>query len=69
MKGEIDIGGVFIPCQLLVAIAAFVVTAVIKRVFRRVGVYRIVWHAGLFDVALFAIAAWSIAVITSSITP
>jgi protein AaeX len=69
MKGEIDIGGVFIPCQLLIAVAAFFATALVKRVFRWVKLYRFVWHAGLFDAALFTIAAWSIAIVTSNITP
>jgi protein AaeX len=69
MKGEVDIGGVFIPCLLLVAVAAFVATAFVKKVLRRMGLYRLVWHPGLFDVAVFVLVVWGIAVGTSRITP
>ncbi|GLQ49983.1 DUF1656 domain-containing protein [Dyella flava] len=69
MKGEINIGGVFLPCLLMIAVGAFIVTAILKKVLRRVEFYRFVWHSGLFDVALYALAMWSVAIITSSITP
>lgn len=69
MKGEIDIGGVFVPCLLMVAVAAFFATAMIKQGLRRTEFYRFVWHPGLFDFAVFVLVAWGIAVATSHVTP
>jgi protein AaeX len=68
MTGEIDIADVFIPGMLVVALAAFVATAVLKRALRGMNFYRFTWHAGLFDIALYVLAAWSIAMATSRIT-
>jgi uncharacterized membrane protein YvlD (DUF360 family) len=69
MIGEWEIGGVFVPQLLIVAIVAFVVTLVTRRVFRRLRLYRFVWHAGLFDTALFIIFLWLTAVITNGPRP
>ena len=55
MIGEIDLYGVFIPPLLLWTAAALPLTAVLRRVLRRVGFYRLVWHRPLFDFALLVI--------------
>jgi len=58
MIGESDIGGVFVPCLLIAAVIAFCLTTVVRWAFRRLHLYRFVWHAGLFDVALFVVLLW-----------
>lgn len=56
MIGEIDVYGVFIPPLLLWVGAALPLTAVLRRLIRRFGLYRFVWHRPLFDLALLIIA-------------
>jgi hypothetical protein len=69
MIGETDIDGVFIPRLLLVAILAFICLMVLRVLFRRLRLYRFVWHAGLFDMALFVVLVWLIAMATAGLTP
>ena len=64
MTGECSIDGVFIPTLLPVALVSFGLSILIRRVFRRHRVYRFVWHAGLFDVAVFLVITWLISAIT-----
>jgi uncharacterized membrane protein YvlD (DUF360 family) len=66
MIGESDIAGVFIPSLLIVALVAFCVTTVVRWAFRQLQLYRFVWHAGLFDVALFVVMLWVTAVVTGT---
>ena len=53
MIGEIDIYGVFIPPLLVWVCAALPLTAVLRRLLRWLGVYRLVWHPPLVRLALF----------------
>jgi hypothetical protein len=55
MIGEIDVYGVFIPPLLLWVGAALPLTAVLRRLLRMAGFYRLVWHRPLFDFALLVI--------------
>jgi len=55
MIGEFDLGGVFIPSAVVWAMVAIVVSLFVRRLLVIVGVYRLVWHRGLFDLALLAI--------------
>ena len=52
---EINIGGVFIPAALVWAVGAFVLSSLIDRTLSRTRFYRLVWHRGLFDAAIFVI--------------
>jgi len=52
MIGEIDIGGVFAPVLLIWAVIALVISLPLRRLLELVGFYRLVWHRGLFDIAL-----------------
>ncbi len=52
----IDIYGVFVPALFVMAIVAVGVTKCLSIAFTRLGVYRLVWHRPLFDVAVFVIA-------------
>jgi hypothetical protein len=65
MIGEVDIYGVFVSPLLLWAPIAFVLTAAVRFVLRRVGFYRFVWHRPAFDLALFVILLGATAAVTS----
>lgn len=68
MIGEFDLDGVFIPSLLLLAILALSVTQLLRALLRRLRVYAFVWHAGLFDTALFVIILCLIALATADLT-
>jgi protein AaeX len=58
MTGEVELGGVFIPIVLVSAVAGFLLAMVLRRGLRAAHAYAYIWHAGLFDVALF-IVLWT----------
>jgi hypothetical protein len=58
MTGEVEMGGVFIPIVLVSAVAGFLLAMVLRRGLRAAHAYAYIWHAGLFDVALF-IVLWT----------
>jgi len=53
--GEFDIGGVFVPSAAVWAAVAVVVSMFVRRLLNLAGFYKLVWHRGLFDLALLAI--------------
>lgn len=53
MPREIAVFDALIPSLLLVFIAAMLLQAGLDKLCTRLGIYRYVWHAGLFRVALF----------------
>jgi hypothetical protein len=53
--GEIHIIGLYAPAPLVSAIAAGLLIFLVRQILLRAGVYRHVWHPGLFDLALFVI--------------
>jgi hypothetical protein len=55
MIGEMDVYGVFVPSLLVWVAAALPLTAVLRRLLRWSGFYRLVWHRPLFDLALLVI--------------
>jgi protein AaeX len=69
MIGEAVVHGVFIPYLLILTVTAFLVLLPIRWVLRRLQLYRFVWHAGLFDTALFVVILWGIARATVRISP
>jgi len=58
MIGEIDIAGVFISPLLPCLLVAFMARLLLSRFLGSVGVYRIIWHRPLFDLALFFLLLW-----------
>ena len=68
MIGESVIDGVFIPRVLIVLLLAFAVSLLLRRALRSLGLYRFIWHAGLFDTALFIALSWLVAEITVGVT-
>ena len=61
MIGEWAIDGVFIPRVLIVFLFAFAASLVLRRILRSLHLYRFIWHAGLFDTAVFVALSWLIA--------
>ena len=55
MIGELNIYGVFVPSLMVWAALAVGLTAVTRAGLRSAGLYRLVWHPALFDLALFVI--------------
>jgi hypothetical protein len=64
MIGETEIHGVFIPTLLVLGVGAFFVTLALRVILRRLHFYRFVWHAGLFDTALYVVILWVAALLT-----
>ncbi|WP_207796662.1 DUF1656 domain-containing protein [Sphingomonas oleivorans] len=60
---EIDFFGVYVNTLFVAAILAFLLGRVGQWLLARCGVYRFVWHRGLFDIALFVILWGQIAVL------
>jgi hypothetical protein len=61
MKYELDLFGVIVPSLLLWSVIAYLLALALGRVMARVGLYRHVWHATLFDFALFVCLVASLA--------
>ncbi len=53
MIGEIDVAGVFIPAILFWAVLSMAAGVVVRRILTATRFYQLVWHRGLFDLALF----------------
>ena len=53
MKYELDLFGVIVPSLLLWGVLAYVLARILSKVIARAGLYRHVWHAALFDFALY----------------
>ena len=64
---EVNIGGAFVPAQLLWVTAAFLLSSGIVRILDRTEFYRLVWHRALFDFAVFVIVWGAIVAINSNI--
>jgi hypothetical protein len=66
--GELNFGGVFISSLAVWAVLALALNAVLGRVLNRFGIYRIIWHRALFDIALFVIL-WAVVADLSTRVP
>jgi protein AaeX len=55
MIGEFDIGGVFVPAPAVWAAVAIIVSLFLRRLLHLAGFYQLVWHRGLFELALLTI--------------
>ncbi|MBV8681648.1 MAG: DUF1656 domain-containing protein [Caulobacteraceae bacterium] len=66
MRAELDINGVFVPSLLVLGVVAWLLTAVAARVLARVGVYKLVWHRALFDLALFVVVWGAVVALTET---
>ena len=69
MIGEFDIYGVYFPLFIVVALIAFVLQLILKRLFDHFGVYQFVWHRPLFDLAVYVILLGAVTAVGASIFP
>ncbi|MBB3608132.1 DUF1656 domain-containing protein [Rhizobium sp. BK602] len=55
MPAEFDLYGVYIPRLLVLMLATLLAVIPLRRLLARVGAYGLVWHRGLFDLALYVL--------------
>jgi hypothetical protein len=56
MTEEINVGGgVFIPGLMLWSLVALALSIPVRWLLTETGLYRLVWHRGLFDICIFVI--------------
>jgi uncharacterized protein DUF1656 len=53
MNYQLDLFGVIVPSLLLWSVLAYGLARILSKVIARAGLYRHVWHAALFDFALY----------------
>jgi len=64
MPAEIDIYGVYVPGLLALMFVTFVVSISVRRALAWTGAYTLVWHRGLFDVALYIVLLWGLSLLS-----
>ncbi|NOG71897.1 DUF1656 domain-containing protein [Roseicella sp. DB1501] len=67
MIGEFDLHGIFIPALLAWSVLALLANLLARRLLQHFGLYRLIWHRPLFDLALFVILLGLIAAIGTRI--
>ncbi len=55
MPADFDIYGVYVPRLLVLMVLTLAVTIVLRRALSWSGAYALVWHRGLFDIALYVL--------------
>jgi hypothetical protein len=55
MTAELNLYGVFVPALFLWMLLALGILLVLRRAFTQSGVYVLVWHRPLFELALYVI--------------
>lgn len=53
MSTDLEFYGVFIPRLLILMLVALVINIVLRKVLSFLRFYALVWHRGLFDLALY----------------
>jgi hypothetical protein len=61
MIGEIEIGGVFVPALLAWVVIAVALSVPLRWAISRMGLYRYIWHPGLFDLSVLVILVGAVA--------
>ncbi len=69
MRYEIDLSGVLVPSLLVWLLAAYALCAILRPVFQRTGLYRLVWHRALFDLAVLVCVLGGIVYLSSEFLP
>lgn len=63
MPAEIDLYGVYVPGLLVLAVVTIGLHMVVRRALAAAGVYALVWHRALFDIAIYLLllgALWAL---------
>lgn len=53
MRYELDIAGVMVPALLLWLVVAYGLSLLLRPLLARIGLYGLVWHRPLFDLAVY----------------
>jgi hypothetical protein len=64
MIGEIDIFGVFVPSILVLMFIAYLINLVLRTVLTRTGLYGLVWHRTLFDLAIYVLVLGLVVIVS-----
>jgi hypothetical protein len=64
---EIPVAGVLLPVAAVTAAVAFGLHVVAHTLAQRVGLYRLVWHPGLFDLAVFILLWAAVSALSPSV--
>ncbi|OZI34376.1 hypothetical protein CAL29_12695 [Bordetella genomosp. 10] len=67
MIGEFNIYGIYMPWLLVLAFLTLFVSWFVRRVLARLGMYRVVWHPALFDLALYVVLLYGVVLISPHI--
>jgi hypothetical protein len=62
MIAEVNLFGLFFDVALITALVAGAALAILHRLLSAIGAYRWVWHPRLFDLALFALLWFALAI-------
>jgi len=68
MLGEFDIYGVYVPGLLGLMLVTLLLNVVLRRALAWIGIYAIVWHRGLFDVALYVVMFGAVTFLTQRLS-
>ncbi|MFT4184018.1 MAG: DUF1656 domain-containing protein [Rhizobium sp.] len=55
MPAEFDLYGVYMPRLLVLMLVTLLAVIPLRRFLARIGAYALVWHRGLFDLALYVL--------------
>lgn len=67
MIAEIDLYGIYLPALLAWAALALPAFALLRALLRGAGLYRLVWHPPLFDLALYVLTLGGVAALMESL--
>jgi hypothetical protein len=55
MPAEFDLYGVYMPRLLVLMLVTLFIVIILRRLLAWAGAYTLVWHRGLFDLALYVL--------------
>ncbi|MBB3593949.1 hypothetical protein FHX08_004352 [Rhizobium sp. BK529] len=64
MPAEFDVYGVYVPRLLVLMVLSFLLIIVVRRILAWLGAYSLVWHRGLFDLALYVLVLGAVSSFT-----
>jgi hypothetical protein len=67
MIGEFNLYGIYFPWLLVLGVVTLGVAWALRRLLARAGLYRLVWHPALFDLALFVVLLYGVTLISPHI--
>ena len=64
MIGEFNLYGIYFPWLLVLGVVTLGVAWALRRAAGPAGLYRLVWHPALFDLALFVVLLYGVTLIS-----